>query len=86
MQRSKKLRETIHRGITAIAMTLAIATLNSTMALDGGIGRETVLGNPMQTVFKLSVPNVQITQNGQDSRESLPIILLSSQDRSQGHP
>lgn len=79
MQRKTKASETINRGVTAIAMTMAIATIYSAMAVEGGIDGETILKNRMQTVFKLPTPSVKITQDGQDSQESIPTILLSSQ-------
>ena len=84
MQRKTKASETINRGVTAIAMTMAIATIYSAMAVEGGIGRETILKNRVQTVFKLPTPSVQITQEGQDSQESLTTILLSSQGSNYG--
>ncbi|MEM9976028.1 MAG: hypothetical protein AAF808_00205 [Cyanobacteria bacterium P01_D01_bin.2] len=85
MQRRQKVSETINRGITAAAMTVAIATIYSAMAIDGGVSHETILGERIQTVFKLQTPDIKATQDGQDSRESLTTILLSSQGSTYDH-
>ena len=64
MQRRQKVSETINRGITAAAMTLAIATIYSAMTIDGGVSRENILSERIQTVFKLQAPDIKATQDG----------------------
>lgn len=78
MQRTKKVSEIINRGITAVAMTIAIATIYSAMATEGQISQGDILRQQVQTVLKNS--DLQITQDAKDTQESLTTVLLSSSD------
>lgn len=82
MQRTKKVSEIINRGITAVAMTIAIATIYSAMATEGQISQGDILRQQVQTVLKNS--DLQITQDAKDTQESLTTLLLSSSDSAYG--
>ncbi|MEM1252373.1 MAG: hypothetical protein AAGI69_08060 [Cyanobacteria bacterium P01_H01_bin.21] len=82
MQGLKKASETINRGITAVAMTVAIATIYAAMGSDAQVASGNTLRYQIQAVFKLPQYEEQITQNPQ---ESLATLLLSSRSNVYGH-
>ena len=82
MQGLKKASETINRGITAVAMTVAIATIYAAMGSDVQVASSDTLRHQIQTVFKLPQYEEQVTQNPQ---ESLATLLLSSRTNVYDH-
>lgn len=80
MQVTRKVSEIIHRGVTAVAMTVAIATISGAMATEGQIGYGDVFKQQIQTAFELHGFDVHIAQNKQKSQESLNTLLVSSHD------
>ncbi|NEQ54911.1 MAG: hypothetical protein F6K11_33110 [Leptolyngbya sp. SIO3F4] len=78
MQRTRKVSEIINRGITAVAMTIAIAVIYSAMVTEGQISRGDVWRQQVQTVLKLQNPDMQITQDAEDTQESLATDALST--------
>lgn len=81
MQGTNKGGETLNRCITAVAMTVAIATIYAGWLGEGKLVRGDVLKQQIQTVFELYKPDLQITQDGQDSQESLTTLLFSAQGK-----
>ncbi|MEO0868982.1 MAG: hypothetical protein AAFY17_11150 [Cyanobacteria bacterium J06642_11] len=81
MQGTNKGGETLNRCITAVAMTFAIATIYTGLLGESQIVRGDVLRQHIQTVFKQYKPDLQITQDAQDSQESLTTRLLSAQGK-----
>lgn len=78
---TKKASETINRGITAVAMTVAIATIYAGMVTEGQVSRGDVLPHQIQTAFKLPNPDVKkaaAPQTAQDSQESLTKLVMGS--------
>ena len=82
MQGLKKANETINRGITAVAMTVAIATIYAAVGSDHQLVGGDTLRYQIQTVFKLPQYEEQIAQ---DSQESLVTLLLSSRTNTYNH-
>ena len=82
MQGLKKASETINRGITAVAMTIAIATIYAAMGSDGQIATGETLRYQIEAVFKLPQYEEQLTQ---DTQESLATLLLSSRSNVYSH-
>ena len=78
MQGLGKVKETINRGITAVAMTAAIATIYAATATDGQITTGDVLRNQIHAFLKLHQAGGKITQEIQKPQESLATLLLSS--------
>jgi hypothetical protein len=86
MQGFRKASETIiHRGITAIAMTAAIATIYAATATDSQVTSGDVLRKQIQAVLKLHQSDGEITQGVQDSQESLATLFLSSRGNTYSH-
>ncbi len=85
MQGLRKVSETIYRGITAIAMTAALATIYAATATDGQVTSGDVLIKQIQVVLRLHQTDGEITQGIQDSQESLATLLLSSQGNEYSH-
>ena len=84
MQGFRKVSETIHRGITAVAMTAAIATIYAATTPESQVTSGDVLSKQIQAVLKLQTDR-EITQDIQDSQESLATLLLSSQGNTYSH-
>ena len=84
MQRTNKASETINRGMTAVAMTIAIATLYSVLAPDGQISHGDTLRQQIQTVFRQR-PELQITQDAQAPQESLATFVSSTSGHGYGY-
>ncbi|MGD1854447.1 MAG: hypothetical protein ACFB2W_09360 [Leptolyngbyaceae cyanobacterium] len=76
-----KNSETISRGVTAIAMTIAIATLYSAMVPKAQITHGDVLRQQIQTALKRA-PQYRSPQTPQ---ESLATLLLSSNRSTYSH-
>ncbi|MBE9068996.1 hypothetical protein IQ260_20335 [Leptolyngbya cf. ectocarpi LEGE 11479] len=80
---TKKASETINRGITAVAMTVAIATIYAGMVAEGQVSRGDVLPHQIQTAFKTpalkKVPASQTLQTTQDAQESLATLVVGTQ-------
>ncbi|MEM7066493.1 MAG: hypothetical protein AAF572_25420 [Cyanobacteria bacterium P01_B01_bin.77] len=88
---TKQASETINRGITAVAMTVAIATIYAGMLTEGQVGRGDGLPHQIQkiqTALKLPSPdltmppitqNTQKNQDNQNSQESLATLVMGSQ-------
>ncbi len=83
MARKQRVSETINRGLTAAAMTIAIATIYAAVTADSRVSDSLV--NPLETVLDLPGPKVKATQQAQDSQESLGTLLLSSRGRIYGN-
>lgn len=92
---TKKASETINRGITAVAMTVAIATIYAGMVTEGQVSYGDGLPHQVQTAFKLpgsnpqvapATQNIQKTQDAQDSQESLTTLVMRSQGSRSNHP
>ena len=79
MQPTTKVSETIHRGVTAVAMTIAIATLYSAAVAEGQVTRDDSLQQQIQTVFKRLNPNAHITQGTPVPQESLTTLVSTPQ-------
>ncbi|MEM9483166.1 MAG: hypothetical protein AAGA83_05690 [Cyanobacteria bacterium P01_F01_bin.116] len=71
--------------MTAIAMTIAIATLYSAVAPEGQLGRGDTLRQQIQTVFRQQRPNLQITRDAQAPQESLATFVLSTNGSTYGY-
>ncbi|ESA34159.1 hypothetical protein N836_18090 [Leptolyngbya sp. Heron Island J] len=85
MQGFGKVKETINRGITAVAMTAAIATIYAATATDGQTTTGDVLRNQIQALLKLHQADGKITQEIQKPQESLATLLLSSRSNTYSH-
>lgn len=85
MQGTNKGGETLNRCITAVAMTVAIATVYTSVLGEGPLVRGDVLRQQIHTVLKQYKPELQITKDSKDSQESLPVIVLSSQGKTYGY-
>lgn len=79
MQGLRKVSETINRGITAVAITAAIATIYAATATDSQVVRGDIFRDQIQAILKRHQADGEITQGIQDSQESLATLLLSSQ-------
>ncbi|MBT9312716.1 hypothetical protein [Leptothoe kymatousa] len=77
--------ETINRCITAVAMTIAIATIYTGMITEGQMVQGDGLREQIQTVFKHYKPELQITQDAEEPQESLATLVLTTQDGVSGH-
>lgn len=85
MQGIGKVKETINRGITAVAMTAAIAVIYAATATDGKVAAGDGLRNHIQALLKLHQTNGEITQDIQNPQESLATLLLSSRSNNYSH-
>ncbi len=85
MQGLGKVKETINRGITAVAMTAAIATIYAATAADGQIVAGDALRGHIQAILKLHQADGEITQDIQNPQESLATLLLSSHSNTYSH-
>ena len=86
MQRTNKVNETINRGITAVAMTVAIATLYSAVATEGQLSQGDGLRQQIETVLKQSAPELQIAQDAEDSSpENLATFVSSASSSTYNH-
>lgn len=85
MQPTTKVSETIHRGVTAIAMTIAISTLYSAVVTEGRVTRDDNLQQQIQTVFKRLNPNAHITQDSPTPQESLSTLVSTSPGHGYSH-
>lgn len=77
MQGLTKANKTINRGITAVAMTVAIATLYAATPSHSRVIPGDVLKHQMQALLKFNQPKEGIPQPIQDSQESLATLFLS---------
>ena len=83
MQVTKKVNEIINRGATAVAMTVAIATIYSGLATEGQVSQGDILRHQIQTAFKL--PGAYGAQTTQPAQESLPTLAMGRSDSTYGH-
>lgn len=86
MKGLKKGNKVINRGITAVAMTVAIATIYAAMPIENNI----VVNNgglryQIQALLNFNQPGEDITQGSQDSQESLATLLLSTRGSTYSH-
>lgn len=85
MQGLTKVNKTINRGITAVAMTVAIATIYAAMPTENQVVRSDILKYPIQALLKFHHANEGVPQNHQDSQESLVTLLMSFGDSTYSH-
>ncbi|EKU99558.1 hypothetical protein Lepto7375DRAFT_1619 [Leptolyngbya sp. PCC 7375] len=85
MQGLTKVSKAINRGITAVAMTIAIATIYAAMPAGNQANSGEVLRHQIQAILKLHQADKEITQDMQDSQESLATLLLSSRTKAYSH-
>ncbi|MEM1240909.1 MAG: hypothetical protein AAGI45_13795 [Cyanobacteria bacterium P01_H01_bin.26] len=81
MRGTRKLSEIINRGVTAAALTGAIAVIYAAMATDSRASGGEFLRHQMQTVFKLDPPELQIPRDRRTPQESVTALLLSYYDQ-----
>lgn len=81
---TKQASETINRGITAVAMTVAIATIYAGMVSEGQVGYGDEFPQ-IQTAFTLpeldvkQAPVAETVQQAQTAQESLATLVIGSQ-------
>lgn len=85
MQGLTKVSKAINRGITAVAMTIAIATIYAAMPAENQANSGDILRHQIQAILKLHQADEEITQDMQDSQESLATLLLSSRTKAYSH-
>lgn len=82
MQGTKKVNEIINRGVTAVAMTVAIATVYGGLATEGKVTQGDVLPHHIQTALKL--PGASSSQTTH-LPENLPSLAMGNSDSAYRH-
>lgn len=75
---TKQASETINRGITAVAMTVAIATIYAGMVSEGQVGYGDEFPQ-IQTAFTLPDLGLKQASVAQPAQESLDRLVIGSQ-------
>ncbi|NEP61088.1 MAG: hypothetical protein F6K31_29590 [Symploca sp. SIO2G7] len=73
MRAIRRVSETVNRGVTAVAMTIAIATVYAGIAAEGQMSHGDLLHHQLQTA--LQRPRVDPPQLAQ---ESLPTVAMGT--------
>ena len=81
MRGTRKLSETINRGITAAALTGAIAVIYAAVATDSRASSGELLRHQVQTVFRLDPSELQIPRERPTPQETVATLLLSYYDK-----